>query len=158
MAICPQFQQLRFFSFSNHNSCTKFYFLSTAVTNNHIAYRPRSSTSCVERAQLSIPTSISGVMFSLGIHGGFYWAHAYYFYYFMYKDRFLGNCVKYLLAGSSDIPEGRGLLKQSVIDEIARISLEISKQIAVATGVPKTKVVKGKVSKQLNCCGRCISL
>jgi len=34
-------------------------------------------------------------------------------------------------------------MSQSVLDEIARISLEISKQIAVATGVSGSKLNKG---------------
>ena len=41
------------------------------------------------------------------------------------------------------------MLKQSVIDEIARISLAISKKIAVATGVPDTKAAKGEFELRL---------
>lgn len=58
-----------------------------------------------------------------------------------------GLNILYLLAVLLEdvpVPEGGGLLKQSVIDEIAKLSLAISKQIAVATGVTESKVGKGK--------------
>ena len=39
-----------------------------------------------------------------------------------------------------------GLMSQEVLDEIARISLAITKQIAVVTGVPDDQLTEGQSS------------